>query len=196
MTLFMKWGMFILSYIPLYFLLAIQHLKYKKIPRSFDEILSAWSEHRVQFYFWIVLIILFCISICMLILFIRIFTKGGNLSKPDFTLKDVTNLQDNQMSYLLTYVVPLASISELSDGRALLTNLFLFLLIGKMYTQNNLIYVNPAFSIAGFSVFQANNKVYISRISRENLKLILTHEEKIYIRELGSDMYYLNLKNE
>jgi len=99
------------------------------------------------------------------------------------------------MSYLLTYVVPLASINEISDGRALLTNLFLFLLIGKMYTQNNLIYVNPAFSIIGFSVFQANNKIYISRISREKLKLVLIHEEQIYSRELGSDMYYLSIKN-
>ncbi|KQS19219.1 hypothetical protein ASF99_04860 [Exiguobacterium sp. Leaf187] len=195
MTLFMKWGMFILSYIPLYFLLAIQHLKYKKIPLSVSELSSAWSENRVQFCFWLVLIMLFLVSIFMLIMFIRIFAKGGNSFKPDFTLKDVTNLQDNQMSYLLTYVVPLASINEISDGRSLLTNLFLFILIGKMYTQNNLIYVNPAFSIVGFSVFQANNKVYISRISREKLKLILIHEEQIYLRELGSDMYYLSVKD-
>lgn len=196
MTLFMKWGMFILSYIPLYFLLAIQHLKYKKIPLSVSELSLAWSENRVQFFFWLVLIVLFLVSIFMLIMFIRIFAKGGNSLKPDFTLKDITNLQDNQMSYLLTYVVPLASINEISDGRSLLTNLFLFILIGKMYTQNNLIYVNPAFSIVGFSVFQANNKVYISRISREKLKLILIHEEQVYFRELGSDMYYLSVKDE
>jgi len=72
MTIFMKWGMFILSYIPLYFLLAIQHLEYKKIPYTLSKLSVAWSENSIQFWFWLTLIILCIISGCALLAFLKI----------------------------------------------------------------------------------------------------------------------------
>lgn len=192
MTLFMKWGMFITSYVPLYFILIIKHLDFSELKLSQKSLLVFLTGNKTDLFFWVFIILMFIISIITLWVFKTVFTNGGSNQRLGMKINDVSNLQDSEMSYLLTYVVPLASINNTSDSKALLTNLILFLLIGLMYTRNNLVYLNPAFSLVGYTVFRVKQKIYITKISKAELDSILMHDDNVYISELGDNIYYLN----
>lgn len=194
MTLFMRWGMFITSYIPLYFILVIKYLNFSEIKFSQKSFISFFTGNKIDLFFWLFIILMFMISIITLVTFKLVFTKKGSNQRLDTKINDVSNLQDSEMSYLLTYVVPLASINNTSDSKALLTNLILFFLIGLMYTRNNLVYLNPAFSLVGYTVFRINQKIYITKVSKTALDSIISHNDKVYVSELGGNIYYLNLE--
>lgn len=187
----MKWGMFITSYVPLYFILIIKHIDTDKLNFTLVGIKSFFAGSKTDVFFWSFIIIAFIMSIITLLTFKFVFTRGGSLKNLNLKISDISNLQDSEMSYLLTYVVPLASINNTEDSKAMITNLILFILIGLMYTKNNLIYLNPAFSIVGYTVFKASQKVYITKISRTEMNNIVLHKEEVFVSELGDNVYYL-----
>lgn len=170
----------------------IKHLDFSGLKFSQKSLVAFFTGNKTDLFFWVFIILMFIISIITLWVFKTVFTNGGSNQRLGIKINDVSNLQDSEMSYLLTYVVPLASINNTSDSKALLTNLILFLLIGLMYTRNNLVYLNPAFSLVGYTVFRAKQKIYITKVSKGELDSILMHDDKVYISELGDNIYYLN----
>lgn len=192
MTRFMKWGMFITSYVPLYVILVIKHLELSELTFSKKAVAGFLTGNKVDLLFWIFIFLMLLISLATLYIFRIEFTKGGSNRRLGIQISEVSNLQDSEMSYLLTYVVPLASINDISDSKTLITNLILFFIIGQMYTRNNLMYLNPAFSLVGYTVFRAGPKIYITKVSKTDLDNIFLHDEKVYISELGDNIYYLN----
>jgi len=144
-----KLWLFLSSYSLLIFIFSL--LQYKKHP-----------------YVAISLFIIASFSVIITIVYLQITTKKlGSISKKvtDFKKKD-----GELASYIVTYLVPFLSlsISSIPEVSALL---ILVLVIFILYTNSDMLYVNPIFSILKFKIYEAKigediNIVLITRRSQ------------------------------
>lgn len=71
----------------------------------------------------------------------------------------------------MTYIVPLLSINP-NDITNLIQNIFLFIIIGIIYVQQNLLFLNPIFSLLNYKFYKnENNEIILSKLNIEELKL-------------------------
>ena len=190
MSYIMRWGMYILSYLPLYFLLIVKHLK--DIETLKKQLINGGPES----YFWGALVILLSLSIFFASILIFQFTKSGIPKILRIDYKKIQPLRDQEMSYLITYVVPLASIQDISDDKLLITNLILFILIGLMYTKNSMIHVNPFYSLIGLNVYQYEDSSYITFMSIEKFKDLIKNQYPVQKKNWTSNVYFISKKND
>ncbi|MBA3926113.1 hypothetical protein [Listeria rustica] len=170
-----KWMMFISSYLPLYFLITIIN-----IPKIID-LKDNFSIITVGFLGTIG--VLFIISVGALL---YIFVK-----KPERTvmISSYEKLDDNLISYIMTYLIPLLSI-DLDNVWNMIANLFLFLMIGLIYTKYDLIYLNPFLSLAGFYVYRTKSDKYvITRVKLTVLEIMKEKEIEIGSFRLANDVF-------
>lgn len=180
MAILYKIILFISSFSPLYIMLLIQ-----EIDRAIkgDDIcklsLSIYS-------YWLVLIIvsfISIISVCM------IFQDTGNE-----TINVDINLEkqgDNVISYIMTYLVPLLSIDP-NNYVNLIQNAFLFIIIGIIYIQQNLLFLNPVFSILNYKFYKNTKNEYIlSKYSIEELKSLKYEGKKLYARQIDEKFWII-----
>ncbi|GLZ63703.1 hypothetical protein [Bacillus amyloliquefaciens] len=82
----------------------------------------------------------------------------------------ICKTEDNLLSYVVTYLVPILSI-DITKANSLLVNLGLFSLLGFIYVKNSLVYLNPLFLFFKYNVFVTeNNEVIISNYDIYELK--------------------------
>lgn len=82
----------------------------------------------------------------------------------------ICKTEDNLLSYVVTYLVPILSI-DITKANSLLVNLGLFSLLGFIYVKNSLVYLNPLFLFFKYNVFVTeNNEVIISNYDIYDLK--------------------------
>ncbi|MGO4964671.1 hypothetical protein [Bacillus paralicheniformis] len=82
----------------------------------------------------------------------------------------ICKTEDNLLSYVVTYLVPILSI-DIAKANSLLVNLGLFSLLGFIYVKNSLVYLNPLFLFFKYNVFVTeNNEVIISNYDIYELK--------------------------
>ncbi|PTG41009.1 hypothetical protein BUY20_12870, partial [Staphylococcus cohnii] len=83
--------------------------------------------------------------------------------------KGVTTLDNEILSYFITYIIPLLSL-EVNNIYSIINNLFLFALIGVIQIKNNNLYNNVILIILGYSVFKDEKNMII--ISKKKLGYI------------------------
>lgn len=172
--------LFISSFAPLYVMLIIQEIdraiKYENI---YKLSLSIYS-------YWFVLIIVSIISIISVCI---IFKDSGNE-----TIKVDINLEkqgDNVISYIMTYLVPLLSINP-NDYINLIQNAFLFIIIGVIYIQQNLLFLNPIFSLLNYKFYKnSKNEFILSRYTIEELKSLKYEGNKLYARQIDEKFWII-----
>ena len=99
----------------------------------------------------------------------------------------VCKTEDNLLSYVVTYLVPILSI-DITKANSLLVNLGLFSLLGFIYVNNSLVYLNPLFLFFRYNVFLTeNNEVIISNYDIYELKNL--EGERIRTRVLSYKIY-------
>lgn len=185
MTQFYKWLLFISSYAPLYLLVALNNYKFEE---SF-----LWNFHDVaetsyKQWFWIVLITLFIISIVTVLIL-----QSVSLNETR-QIDNLVSINENILSYIITYVVPLTVIN-IDNINSLLVNLVLFIIIGIIYVNNDLIYLNILIIFIGFHVYKdsMDNKI-ITNLSKNELKEITVSNEPVKYRELAKGIFLVKKK--
>jgi hypothetical protein len=112
-------------------------------------------------------------------------TKGApRLPKKVVALK---NLHSETLSFLATYIIPLACL-DMDKARSLPMLVLLLTLVGWIYVKTDLFYTNPTLAILGFKIYQLDtdgtkDMIVIIRQS-------LQKGESILSRQINANIYY------
>jgi hypothetical protein len=182
---FFRTGLYVSSFFPLYVFLIINNYEYISTIESLKKIL--FFEDLLPSIFFLILLLLIAISIMALMVITKV-----NLNEYH-SFEGICKIEDNLLSYVVTYLVPLLSI-EITDGKSLLVNFGLFSLLGFIYVKNSLVYLNPLFLFFKYNIYRTmNNEVIISNYTIYELKNI--EKRRVKTRVLSYKIYLLR-KNE
>ncbi|WP_436668004.1 hypothetical protein [Latilactobacillus sakei] len=169
MGFFWKWSMYVMSYFPLYILILLQHLheifaiiKGLVIEKHVNELVSTKLVSIISIAFFVILLFW---AIFTFIHLKRIKTvKNENIGRYE-------DAGEGTLNYLATFIVPLISL-KLSDVDTLLANLALFIMLGKLYTMGDLLYLNPVFTLFGYHIIRDkdNKDIILSKICISDLE--------------------------
>jgi hypothetical protein len=126
--------LFLSSYSPLFLILAIQNFS--------DQV--AWST---------VLLALSAVSVAALRIYIN---KARTLEPHPVTAATAQAVGTEAMGYIVTYIIPFLGLS-LGSSKDIASLLILLAMLGVIYVDSNLIYVNPILNIFGYHLFQISN---------------------------------------
>lgn len=177
-------ALFLVSYIPLFFILAIQNLNDKLV----DEKEIALSVRQVlnNNLLPIVLFSISLLSFIYYLIFIKVNASAGFRNPKKITR--IKNSGVEYLSYLATYIIPFIGL-KFDTWNNLLATTLLFLVIGFIYTKTNLLYANPTLALFGYYIFQATFDDGEERtvISKGKLKKNNSYKYK----ELSDDIYFI-----
>lgn len=166
------------SFIPLYLLLIVQNFKFRNESGKFS-----WQtifdqinfSNKIITLFWIGLIVMIILSLFGCVIFFKIYGakegRNGSISDAEFVREDT-------MGYIVTYIIPLLSM-DITSLRSLVVNLLLFIIIGTFYVKNDQIFMNPLYNLFGYNIFSAESGIYITKISKQKLKLFAKRDVKV-----------------
>ncbi len=177
-------SLFLVSYIPLFLILAIQNINDKVVDNngiqlSFQQILD---NNILSF----VLVIISVLAFLYYLIFARVNSLGG-FRNPKKIIK-IKNSGVEYLSYLATYIIPFIGL-KFDSWNNLIATSFLFLVIGFIYTKTNLLYANPTLALFGYYISLATFEDGEERtvISKGKLKRNNSYKYK----ELGDDLYFI-----
>ena len=150
-----------------------------------------WSQfnftNRTISIFWWGLLFLIIISSLGCLLFFKIYNpKEGNLAE----ISDAEFVREDTMGYIVTYIVPLLSM-DISNMRSLVINFLLFIIIGTFYVKNDQIFMNPIYNLFGYNIFSSESGIYITKISKQKLKLLAKNNVEVRKTNILGDIYVL-----
>lgn len=152
---YIKWFLFLSSYIPLFIIFTIKYYNYS----------------------WLLGIVIFIILSSIFVLYFSI-KRAEHMSGDYYNLKTVENKSNQFLEYILAYIIPLLgfNLTSISD---IISLVLLFILIAILYIRSDLIYMNPVLSIIGYNLYKVNaGKSDIMVISTK--KLLNNQSIKIY----------------
>lgn len=161
-TLSWKISLFFVSFSPLFVILSIKaflelyskNIKNKKLSEEIANIIIKYFAELSQNFFWLVVLILSILPpvIFLIRMGISIVRKKNQVS---LEISVPSQLDDGIVSYVMTYIVPLTSLSFSASLSEYISNILLFLIIMVLYVRMNLVYLNPVLIILGFNIFKA-----------------------------------------
>lgn len=98
------------------------------------------------------------LAVIILLTYLRVVQKSGSYS---INVRQVSTRSGETMSYIVTYLLPFLGLDFSKPNDAISMGIF-FLVIGIVYVNSNLIYINPVLNILGFNLFEIetdNDKV-------------------------------------
>ncbi|MFS0670136.1 hypothetical protein AB1L12_19740 [Peribacillus frigoritolerans] len=184
-TVLFRIGLYVSSFFPLYVLLIVDNYKYFTSWKKLEGIFL--FNNFLPSIFSYVLTILIVLSFVSLFIILRISLN----EKHQFV--GIYKTEDNLLSYVVTYLVPILSI-DITKANSLLVNLGLFSLLGFIYVKNSLVYLNPLFLFFKYNVFLTEkNEVLISDFDIYDLKNI--EGERVRTRVLSYKIYLVRKKD-
>jgi hypothetical protein len=155
-------GLYVSSFFPLYMLLIIDKYKYISNREKITTIFSFKNTLPSIFFY--------CIAVLTLISFISLFITMKISLNEKHVFQGISKTEDNLLSYVVTYLVPILSI-DITKSNSMLVNAGLFSLLGFLYVKNSLVYLNPLFLFFKYNIFLTeNNEVLISNFDIYELK--------------------------
>lgn len=155
--------LFLSSYAPLFVIFGI---------RSF------FSQHWEWGGTFIALAVL---AIVILLVYLQ---KAQTLNPQPVITERVSTRSGETMSYIVSYLLPFLGVdfSKLNDA---ISMVILFLVIGIIYVNSNLIYINPVLNSFGFNLFE---------IETDNGKVCSLISKRTYLKK-GTQLSVVNLGN-
>lgn len=177
-------ALFLVSYIPLFFILAIQNLNCKLLNQK--GIAYSIGQILMNNLLPLVLFSISFLSFTYYLIFIKVNASAGFRNPKKITR--IKNSGVEYLSYLATYIIPFVGLKFDTWNNLLATSL-LFLVIGFIYTKTNLLYANPTLALFGYYIFKATFEDGEERtvISKGKLKKNNSYKYK----ELGDDLYFI-----
>lgn len=156
---YLKVDLFLVSFMPLFLIILIKVTleSGKVIDKS--SLLSNTSNFLLRFklivltgnVFWETILILCIVPI--LVFWFHLHHKQKNDNVP-LTVSNIEHLDDSIVSYVMTYIVPLTSLSYSSQLSEYVSNVLLFTLIMILYIRLDLVYLNPVLMLR-WNIFRA-----------------------------------------
>ncbi|MGC2921242.1 hypothetical protein [Leuconostoc mesenteroides] len=165
MSNWMKWSMYVMSYLPLYILILLQNMTdFSDMIKKIIWCKYSFNDNLLEFCVFIFILIL---VFWALLTWEHIYSNKVSRNTKIGTYEDAG---EGTLNYLATFIVPLISL-KINDGNTMIANLFLFILLGQLYTMGDLLYLNPVFTIFGFHILRDKDtkKVMLSRYSISQL---------------------------
>lgn len=163
---FIRWILFFIAYYPLFLILLIQNSKL--IDRVFN-----WNFVNFKFielndtFIWGV--ILGLIIFVIIIVFLRFQSNTNTIQYKIISIKDISH---ETLNYILTYLIAFLSL-DMNNPKIILCIGILLFIIGVIYINSNMLYVNPILQLLGFSIYElivtrnnTNDKCKIITISK------------------------------
>lgn len=99
----------------------------------------------------------------------------------------IENINSETLSFLASYIIPLACL-DMDKSRSLLLLFFLLLLIGWIYVKTNLFYTNPTLAIMGFKVYKIDtiNSSGIIIITKQQLII----NDWVLLRKVNENVFF------
>lgn len=161
-----RWILFFIAYYPLFLILLIQNSKL--IDRVFN-----WNFVNFKFielndtFIWGV--ILGLIIFAIIIVFLKFQSNTNTVQYKIISIKDISH---ETLNYILTYLIAFLSL-DMNNPKIILCIGILLFIIGVIYINSNMLYVNPILQLLGFSIYElivtrnnANDKCKIITISK------------------------------
>jgi len=103
--------------------------------------------------------------------------------------KRVTRKNEEVLSYLVTYIVPLLAI-DITEKSTLITNGILFMLIGYLYVKSNLIHINITFLLFGWNTYVDElGRIIISKENPDYFMRMNIGDNNLRVRKLATNIY-------
>jgi hypothetical protein len=171
-----KFGLFLGSYAPLFIFLALLHWN--------NNLLGYFRYGWVNIdYLPLLFIGMAIIGFSVILAFLFVSSKLSSIAiKPKILDR---NMQDT-LAYLVTYLIPFVGFT-FDEINALIANIFIFGMIGFLYIQSNMIYLNPVLSILGYRVLKIevndDEKLMLAKnsIKNDNSVKVTILSEGLYI---------------
>lgn len=177
-----KWMLFISSYFPLYIWLLLSNYDYSKPVHKQSYTISGWI-------FVVLMVIFIIISSCQLISVLR--DNGSTITRLGKSVK-ISPESDSLMNYVITYITPFLTLN-VHDPKTLLSNLFLFFVIGLIYVGSSATFLNPVLGLLGYKVFGIDGfgggHHFISKLSFDELERSIRQDKEVMTYRIGEGTY-------
>lgn len=193
----LKVDLFLVSFMPLFLIILIKvTLESEKVSDKsslLSNTLDFFSRFGLIVFtgnpFWETILILCIVPI--LVFCFHLHHKGKN-SNVSFTVSNIEHLDDSIVSYVMTYIVPLTSLSYSSQLSEYVSNVLLFTLIMILYIRLDLVYLNPVLMLR-WNIFRANlsGKEYfvITKLTYAKFDSIVKNDKKYNFKKLSNSLY-------
>lgn len=180
-------ALFIVSYIPLFLILAIQNID-SSCNKNNVKLTSKEILYNNSVSLFLVLISL--LAFFYYLIFIKINSSAGFRNPKK--ISKIKNSGIEYLSYLATYIIPFIGL-KFDTWNNLVATGILFLLIGFIYTKTNLLYANPTLALFGYYIFQVSFEDGDEKtiICRGKIKKGVAYRYKI----LDDDLYFIKSIN-
>jgi len=135
------------------------------------------------------LLVTLCVflMVCGVIFFFKFqynFKNGSSLLPIKVT--EIENINFESVTFLATYIVPLACI-DLDKERSALMLIIILVLIGWIYIKTNLFYTNPTLAVLGYHIYKvtSNTKSNIIIITRKKVFI----GDALFLKEIDDKIY-------
>jgi len=184
--MWLKFELYILSLFILFFLLFLNKVPVYVGPHShFVGLHTLLTKHLL-----VTLCVLFmALGLLFYWRFNHKFAHGSSL--PAVKVDQVENINYESVTFLATYIVPLACI-DLDKDRSAMMLITILILIGWIYIKTNLFYTNPTLAIWGYQIYK------ISTATKKNIVIVVRGKVKInddLLLKNIDDKIYLARKN-
>ncbi len=142
-----RWILFFIAYYPLFLILLIQNSKL--IDRFF-----AWNFKNFKFielndvFLWG--IILGLIIFAIITIFLKFQNNTNTIQYKVLSIKDISH---ETLNYILTYLIAFLSL-DMNSPKMILSIILLLFIIGVIYINSNMLYVNPILQLLGYSIYE------------------------------------------
>ena len=151
LNIFIKIFLFLTAYYPLFLILFVQNSNL--IDKIFKEGISSikWMNFNDSLIYGLIIGLIFFI---LLKIFIKFQSKSNTYQFRVIKIKDVSH---ETLNYILTYLIAFLSL-KLNDPKDIISILILLFIIGIIYVNSNLLYINPFLQLLNYSIYELTIK--------------------------------------
>lgn len=148
-----RWILFFIAYYPLFLILLIQNSKLIDRIFSCNFVNFKFVELNDPFLWGISLGVIIFITI---IIFLKFQANTNTIQYKVLSVKDISH---ETLNYILTYLIAFLSL-DINSPKTILSIIILLFIIGVIYINSNMLYVNPILQLLGYSIYELSTTRY------------------------------------
>lgn len=188
--------LFLIYYIPIYFILFCTKLLYYyntdkniNINSGFFNSICVFEQKDTFVFYLIIGLIVLPILLFFIFLLYKIRTGKSSLEYPE----DYKKTRDKIIDYLIIYFIPFSIMGSTPFSIYFWIYVIIFFVMVVLFIRLDAVYLNPILILLGFNIFtdENENKYYLTRNSLAKLKMAKTSEDYLSVVRITSNFYYI-----
>ena len=199
LTSSVRTSLFMLSYSPLFFIIALREFVNNKAYFHCTEVtVESVMVFLEKFLFPTILVVFVFYGFIGTYIFLRNISSSITENGTDVILKKINNKNSETISYIATYILPFL-FADFSKTIDMISISVVFLMIFSLYVNSSLLIINPILNIK-YALFEieylnpSNEKVTTGMLICKDRELML--DDKIRIKDIGFKINYGELKED